>query len=71
MIKKILVLAMLATALFSSSFEQNSNIGSFELKDQFDKKQTVNSDSQTMIVSFERGTSSAINEFLSTKEKFL
>ena len=67
MIKKILVLAMLATALFSNSFDVNSNIGSFELKDQFDKQNTVNSDVQTIIFSSERGTSSAINEFLSTK----
>ena len=68
MIKKILVLAMLATALFSNSFDVNSNIGSFELKDQFDKQNTVNSDVQTIIFSAERGTSSAINDFLSTKD---
>lgn len=69
MIKKVLFLAMLTTALFSNSFNQNSNIGSFELTDQFDKKHTVNSDVKTMIVSFEKGTSADLNDFLATKEK--
>ena len=69
MIKKIFFLAMLTTALFSNSFNVNSNIGSFELADQFEEKHTVNSDVKTMIVSFEKDTSAGINEFLSTKEK--
>ena len=69
MIKKVLFLALFATALFSNSFNVNSNIGSFELADQFEKKHTVNADVQTMIVSFEKDTSAGINEFLSTKEK--
>ncbi len=69
MIKKVLFLAMLTTALFSNSFDVNSNIGSFELKDQFDKKHTVSSDVTTMIVSFEKDTSAGVNEFLSDKEK--
>ncbi|MDC0932316.1 hypothetical protein OAR97_00580 [Arcobacteraceae bacterium] len=69
MIKKIFFLAMLTTALFSNSFNVNSNIGSFELADQFEKTHTVNSDVKTMIVSFEKDTSAGINEFLSTKEK--
>jgi hypothetical protein len=60
---------MLTTALFSNSFNVNSNIGSFELADQFEKKHTVTSDVTTMIVSFEKDTSAGINEFLSTKEK--
>lgn len=69
MIKKVLFLALFATALFSNSFNVNSNIGSFELADQFEKKHTVNADVKTMIVSFEKDTSAGINEFLSTKEK--
>ena len=69
MIKKVLFLAMLTTALFSNSFNQDSNIGSFELKDQFEKKHTVNSDVQTIIFSAEKDTSAGLNEFLSSKEK--
>jgi hypothetical protein len=69
MIKKVLVLAMLTTALFSNSFEVNSNIGSFELADQFENKQTVNADVKTIIFSAEKATSAGLNEFLSSKEK--
>jgi len=69
MIKKVLFVAMLTSALFSNSFNVNSNIGSFELADQFEKKHTVNSDVQTIIFSSEKDTSAALNEFLGSKEK--
>jgi len=69
MIKKILLLTLFTTALFSNSFDVNSNIGSFELADQFEKKHTVNSDVKTIIFSSEKDTSSALNEFLAAKEK--
>ncbi len=69
MIKKVLVLAMLTTALFANSLNVNSNIGSFELKDQFDKKHTVDAKVKTIIVSYEKDTSAKINEFLSKKKK--
>ena len=69
MIKKVLLLAVFATALFSNSFNVNSNIGSFELADQFEKKHTINSDIQTIIFSSEKDTSAALNEFLASKEK--
>lgn len=69
MIKKVLFLAMLTSALFSNSFNVNSNIGSFKLTDQFEKVQTVNSDVKTIIFSAEKDTSAALNEFLSSKEK--
>jgi len=68
MIKKILASAMLATALFANSFNINSPIGSFEMTDQFDKKHTVNADTKTIIVSFEKDTSANLNEFLKEKE---
>ena len=69
MIKKILVLAMLTTALFSNSFNLNSNIGSFELADQFEKTHTVDANVKTIIFSAEKATSAGLNEFLSAKEK--
>jgi hypothetical protein len=69
MIKKVLFLAMLTTALFSNSFDVNSTIGSFELADQFENKQTVNADVKTIIFSAEKTTSAGLNEFLSSKEK--
>ena len=69
MIKKLLVLAMLATALFSNTFEVNSKIGNLEFKDQFEKNHTVTSDIQTIIFSAEKEPSAGLNEFLSSKEK--
>jgi len=69
MIKKVLLVAIFATALFSNSFNVDSNIGSFQLADQFEKKHTVNSDTETIIFSAEKDTSAGLNEFLSTKEK--
>ena len=69
MIKKVLFVAMLTSALFSNSFNVNSNIGSFKLTDQFEKVHTVNADVKTIIFSAEKDTSAGLNEFLSTKEK--
>lgn len=68
MIKKVIFLVLCTTYLFSNGFALNSNINSFTLNDQFDKTHTVNADTKTMIVSFEKSTSADINEFLSTKE---
>lgn len=69
MIKKVLLLAIFATALFSNSFDLNNNIGSFVLADQFEKNHTVNADVKTIIFSAEKDTSAGLNEFLSSKEK--
>jgi len=69
MIKKILVLAVLSTALFSNSFNLNSNIGSLKLADQFEKTHTIDADVKTIIFSAEKATSAGLNEFLSAKEK--
>ncbi|MGB5866634.1 MAG: hypothetical protein WBG69_02060 [Arcobacteraceae bacterium] len=69
MIKKLITLVLFTTYLFSSNFELNSNINSFTLQDQFDKTHTVNSDTKTIIVSSEKATSAALNEFLGAKEK--
>ena len=69
MIKKLLVLALLATALFSNTFEVNSKIGTLEFKDQFEKNQIVNADVKTIIFSSEKDTSAGLNEFLASKEK--
>jgi hypothetical protein len=68
MIKKVIFLVLCTTYLFSNGFALNSNINSFTLNDQFDKPHTVNADTKTIIVSFEKGTSADINEFLNTKE---
>lgn len=68
MIKKILAVTMLATALFANSFNVNSPIGSFEMTDQFDKKHTVDANVKTIIVSFEKDTSANLNEFLASQE---
>jgi hypothetical protein len=68
MIKKVIFLVLCTTYLFSNSFALNSNINSFTLNDQFDKTHTVNADTKTIIVSFEKETSADINEFLNTKE---
>ena len=69
MIKKLIALVLLTTYLFSSNFELNSNINSFTLPDQFEKTHTVDSNTKTIIVSSEKATSSALNEFLGAKEK--
>lgn len=67
MIKEIVLLVTFASLLFSNSFDINQNINSFTLSDQFEKIHTVNSDIKTIIVSFEKGTGSDINEFLNSK----
>jgi len=69
MLKKILVLALLTTALFSNSFNLNRNIGNFQLADQFEKTHTIDATIKTIIFSAEKETSAGLNEFLSSKEK--
>ncbi len=68
MIKKVILLVLCTTYLFSNGFALNSNINSFVLNDQFDKPHTVNADTKTILVSFEKSTGEHVNEFLSTKE---
>lgn len=69
MIKKLLLLCLFALFLNANSFEVNQNIGSFSLPNQFDEKQTVDSNIQTILVSFEKDTGKEVNEFLSSKDK--
>lgn len=69
MIKKFLLLTLFALFLNANSFEVNQNIGSFSLVNQFDEKQTVDSNIQTIIVSAEKDTSADVNEFLKEKDK--
>ena len=69
MIKKFLLLTLFALFLNANSFEVNQNIGSFSLVNQFDEKQTVDSNIQTILVSFEKDTSADVNEFLKEKDK--
>lgn len=69
MIKKLLFVAILATALFSNSFDINSNVSSLTLEDQFEKEHTLPSDTKMLIVSSEKNTSAALNEFLASKEE--
>jgi len=72
MIKKLILLVLFTTYLFSNGFEVNKKLSNFTLVDQFDKTHTVTSDTKTIIVSFEKGTGADINEFLSKKpEDFL
>ncbi len=67
MIKKIVILFLFSTLLFSNSFELKQKINSFRLLDQFDKTHLVNNEISTIIVSFEKGTGADVNEFLSSK----
>lgn len=67
MIKKIVLLIVFATLLFSNSFELNKNINSFSLVDQFDRVHTIHSDIKTILVSFEKGTGADVNKFLAGK----
>ncbi len=68
MIKKIVLLIAFASLLFSNNFELNSNINSFTLANQFEKIHTINSEIETIIVSFEKGTGADVNEFLNNKD---
>lgn len=69
MFKKLLLIPLFALYVFANSFEVNQNIGSFSLPNQFDEKKTVDSSTQTIIVSFEKDIGKEVNEFLSLRDK--
>lgn len=67
MIYKLFCTVIFSTYLLANSFSINDNINSFSLPDQFDKIHTINEQTQTIIVSFEKGTGKMVSEFLSKK----
>jgi hypothetical protein len=72
MIKKILLLLAFTTYLLANSFNVNDTIATFSLPDQFEKIHTINGETKTLIVSFEKGTGALISDFLiANKPEFL
>jgi hypothetical protein len=67
MIKKLLLLALIATALFSSEIKLNDKLRVFVLPDQFGTYHTVDRHTKTIIVSFEKDTGKDVNTFLASK----
>jgi len=68
MLKNILLTVFISSYIFANSFKISDQIGSFSLPDQFDKMHIINQNIQTILVSFEKGTSTDINRFLASKE---
>lgn len=67
MIKKILLLLTFTTYLLANSFNVNDTITPFSLPDQFEKIHSITSETNTLIVSFEKGTGADISDFLNAK----
>lgn len=67
--KKLLVLLMLSIFAFANNFQVNDNIGTFSLPNQHDEKVTVDANIETILVSFEKGTSGDLNDYLKTQKK--
>lgn len=68
MIKKILLLLAFTTYLLANSFNVNDTVATISLPDQFDKIHTINGETKTLIVSFEKGTGAEINDFLGAQD---
>lgn len=65
--KTLLILMIISSALFSKSFEIGDSIGTFSLPNQFDKKNTIDKNIKTILVSFEKDTGKDVNTFLDGK----
>ena len=68
MIKKLLLVALIATSLFSGEIKQDDKLRVFVLPDQFGTYHTVDRHTQTIIVSFEKDTGKDVNTFLASKD---
>ncbi len=72
MIKNIFIIIFISLYVFANNFKISDHISSFLIPDQFNKLHTIDENIQTIIVSFEKGTSTDINKFLkSKKDNFL
>jgi len=67
-IKKLLLVALIATSLFSGEIKQDDKLRVFVLPDQFGTYHTVDRHTQTIIVSFEKDTGKDVNTFLASKD---
>lgn len=67
MIKKLLLVALMATSLFSSEIKQNDKLRVFVLSDQFGAYHTVGRHIKTIIFSSQKDTSNDINTYIASK----
>ncbi len=68
MVRILCIILFLSIGLFASSFKINEKITHFSLVNQFDEKQTITDEIETLLVSFEKGTSADVNEFLANQK---
>ena len=70
--KSIFIILISITYLFSNSFNVDDKVYKFSLPNQFNRIIDIDKSIEIFIVSFEKGTSSIINNYLESKEdKFL
>ena len=67
--KKIILVLLLVTSLFSSEIKKDEKLRVFALPDQFGVYHTVDRHTKTYIVSFEKNTEKNVNTFLASKPK--
>lgn len=67
MIKKLLLLALIATSLFAAEIKQDDKLRVFVLPDQFGAYHTVDRHTETIIISLEKDTGKDMNAYLASK----
>lgn len=65
-LKRLMLSLLMTTALFAE-FKAGEKLPLLSLPDQFDNKLQIKSTDRVLIISFEKETSSAINDYLKTK----
>jgi hypothetical protein len=68
MVRILCVVLFISIGLFANSFKINEKITHFSLVNQFDEKQTITDEIETLLVSFEKGTGADVNEFLADQK---
>lgn len=68
MLKRVLLSTIFATSLLAGALNINDTVTPLSLPDQFDKIHTIESKIKTLVISFEKGTSTDVNTFLSSQQ---
>ncbi|MDD2950784.1 MAG: hypothetical protein PHU29_08350 [Sulfuricurvum sp.] len=67
--KIIVVLLLIAVSLWGAPYKEGQSVPPLELKDQFGTKHILKVMPHTLIMVFEKGTSSTVNDYLAAQDK--
>lgn len=67
--KTVIILLLAALSIWAAPYKVGQSVMPLDLNDQFGKRVTLKTMPKTLIMAFEKGTGSTVNEYLTAQEK--